>query len=135
MECYITLWEIQIDLWKLNILFIIFAIVSIRCTDDPVPPEHSVITCDWWLGGKFCHMQCEKGYTSYLDFPIYFLLVCGDNGEWEIDLTLPKLSCFKSYIPQPIFRNCPCNIEVVADYGETSTTVYWREPSEIHQYR
>lgn len=80
-------------------------------------------------------MQCEKGYTSYLDFPIYFLLVCGDNGEWEIDLTLPKLSCFKSYIPQPIFRNCPCNIEVVADYGETSTTVYWREPSEIHQYR
>ncbi|XP_063419373.1 sushi, von Willebrand factor type A, EGF and pentraxin domain-containing protein 1-like [Mytilus trossulus] len=62
-----------------------------RCRDDLKAPENGALACDYWLGGKFCHMFCRSRYdvpVGHIDGNEMF--VCGQSGKWMPSSSVPN---------------------------------------------
>lgn len=69
------------------------------CANDPIPPKNGAVACDSWLDGKFCQVQCQKGFDFKPGYPFYEMLVCGysgkDRGQWIPENAIPIPDCSK----------------------------------------
>ncbi|CAC5416422.1 unnamed protein product [Mytilus coruscus] len=62
-----------------------------RCREDLKAPENGALACDYWLGGRFCHMFCRSRY----DVPNgkiagNEMFVCGQSGKWMPSSSVPN---------------------------------------------
>ncbi|XP_062584759.1 sushi, von Willebrand factor type A, EGF and pentraxin domain-containing protein 1-like [Saccostrea cucullata] len=75
-------------------------LVHRSCAVSPSPPKNGAVVCDSWLKGKFCQVQCQKGYDFKPGYPFYEMLVCGDSGKdrglWVPNNALPIPDCSKT---------------------------------------
>ncbi|CAH1240008.1 SVEP1 [Branchiostoma lanceolatum] len=53
-----------------------------RCPHQD-PPINGALSCDRWLYGQFCSVQCEERFDFYTE-PAR-LYVCGSSGQWRTD--------------------------------------------------
>ncbi|KAI8521466.1 hypothetical protein Bbelb_012200 [Branchiostoma belcheri] len=58
------------------------ASIALRCPHQD-PPMNGALSCDTWLYGQFCTVQCEEPYDFSAE-PAR-LYVCGANSEWRAD--------------------------------------------------
>ncbi|XP_019620048.1 PREDICTED: uncharacterized protein LOC109466730 [Branchiostoma belcheri] len=56
--------------------------IALRCPHQD-PPMNGALSCDAWLYGQFCTVQCEEPYDFSAE-PAR-LYVCGANSEWRTD--------------------------------------------------
>lgn len=75
-----------------------------RCRDDLKAPKNGALACDYWLGGKFCHMFCRSRY----DVPVgqidgNDMFVCGQSGKWMPSSSVPN--CASMHFDTSHFRN------------------------------
>ncbi|XP_050389147.1 sushi, von Willebrand factor type A, EGF and pentraxin domain-containing protein 1 isoform X2 [Patella vulgata] len=55
------------------------------------PPDNGAIACNIWYGGKFCQLQCQKGYDVTPEYTQFKqLLMCGKSGCWNNDVNFPQ---------------------------------------------
>jgi len=64
---------------KKNYIFLCSVSVTEKCPSLSAP-RYGALSCDIWVGGRYCQMQCQGGY----DVPRFFpgLSVCSDDGDW-----------------------------------------------------
>lgn len=53
------------------------------------PPTNGALACDYWLGGKFCQIQCRKGYTIDPAYQMHQMFVCSEEGKWFPSTNIP----------------------------------------------
>lgn len=60
------------------------------------PPVNGALACDYWFGGKFCQMQCRKGYNIDPAYRMHQMFVCSEQGRWLPSKNIPD--CTSEYI-------------------------------------
>ncbi|XP_078616500.1 uncharacterized protein LOC144884861 isoform X1 [Branchiostoma floridae x Branchiostoma japonicum] len=53
-----------------------------RCPHQD-PPINGALSCDRWLYGQFCSVQCEERFDFYTEPASMY--VCGSSGQWRTD--------------------------------------------------
>ncbi|XP_078696559.1 sushi, von Willebrand factor type A, EGF and pentraxin domain-containing protein 1-like isoform X3 [Branchiostoma floridae x Branchiostoma belcheri] len=58
------------------------AVTPTRCPHQD-PPINGALSCDRWLYGQFCSVQCEERFDFYTEPARMY--VCGSSGQWRTD--------------------------------------------------
>lgn len=70
-------------------------IVPDRCP-LPAAPDNGALACDYWLGGRFCQMQCQQGYGISVRDQHPDLIICNEDGSVTWNSDLPNCMCMYS---------------------------------------
>ncbi|XP_060606330.1 sushi, von Willebrand factor type A, EGF and pentraxin domain-containing protein 1-like isoform X2 [Ruditapes philippinarum] len=93
---------------------------GVSCPQSTPTIEHGHYSCSTFTVGTTCNPTCDQGYSVFKFYPI----TCKNDGQWS----LPVGTICKDSDP-PTLSNCPSNIMISSDKGDTSAVVTWEVPS------